>query len=49
MLHLAGTFPTRPLQIDFHLSFQNVDKQWLLFGIAVKTPTAVATNASAPN
>jgi hypothetical protein len=38
MLRLTGFFPTRPLQINFDLLYQNVDAQWRLFGIAVATP-----------
>jgi hypothetical protein len=40
MLHLVGIFPTEPLQISFHLTFQNVVQQWRLFGISVATPQA---------
>jgi len=39
-LHLAGFFPTRPLQINFDLSFQVVGGQWRLFGISIATPEA---------
>jgi hypothetical protein len=42
MLRLTGHFPTRPLQIEFDLLFQNVGAQWRLFGIAVATPVATA-------
>jgi hypothetical protein len=38
MLRLAGFFPTRPLQINFDLLFQNVEGRWLLFGISIATP-----------
>jgi hypothetical protein len=38
MLRLTGHFPTRPLQINFDLLFQNVGGQWWLFGISVATP-----------
>jgi len=38
MLRLTGFFPTRPLQINFDLLFQNVSGQWRLFGISVATP-----------
>jgi hypothetical protein len=38
MLRLTGAFPTRPLQINFDLLFQNVGGQWRLFGISVATP-----------
>jgi hypothetical protein len=42
MLRLTGVFPTRPLQINFDLLFQNVGGQWRLFGISVATPQATA-------
>jgi hypothetical protein len=38
MLRLTGHFPTRPLQINFDLLFQNIGGQWRLFGISVATP-----------
>jgi hypothetical protein len=38
MLRLTGFFPTRPLQINFDLLFQNVGGQWRLFGVSVATP-----------
>jgi len=37
-MHLTGTFPTRPLQISFDLTFQSVGGQWRLFAISVATP-----------
>lgn len=40
MLRLSGFFPTRPLQINFDLTFQNVGGHWRLFGISVATPPA---------
>lgn len=44
LLRLVGSFPTRPMQIDFVLIFQAVAGQWRLFGISVDTsPTAAAT------
>jgi hypothetical protein len=42
MLRLTGFFPTRPLQINFDLQFQNVAGHWRLFGISVATPQAAA-------
>jgi hypothetical protein len=42
MLRLTGLFPTRPLQINFDLLFQNTGGQWRLFGISVATPQAPA-------
>jgi hypothetical protein len=40
MLRLTGYFPTRPLQINFDLTFQNVGGHWRLFGLSVATPQA---------
>jgi hypothetical protein len=51
MLRLTGYFPTRPLQINFDLTFQNVSGQWRLFGLSVATPQAPEppkTEAQAP-
>jgi hypothetical protein len=47
-LRLTGFFPTRPLQINFDLSFQVAGGQWLLFGIAITTPDAPPPAARAP-
>lgn len=35
MLHMAGYFPSLPLQVDFELLFAPVERQWRLFGISV--------------
>jgi hypothetical protein len=48
MLRLTGLFPTRPLQINFDLLFQNVGGQWRLFGISVATPQAPPLSTNAP-
>ncbi len=42
MLHLAGLFPTRPLQIGFDLTFETVGGTWRLFAISITTPEAPA-------
>lgn len=47
MLRLSGTIPTRPLQIDFDLLFQNVGGSWRLHGLSVATPAA-AVQAAPP-
>jgi hypothetical protein len=39
-LRLTGFFPTRPLQINFDLIFQNVNGHWRLFSVSVATPQA---------
>ncbi len=46
MLHLAGSFPTRPLQIEFSLSFQDIGGQWRLYDISIATPRAIAEQAT---
>ena len=44
LLRLAGSFPTRPMQTDFVLIFQEVSGHWRLFGISVDTsPVPAAT------
>lgn len=48
MLRLTGFFPTRPLQINFDLTFQNVGNQWRIFGISVATPQAPSETSAAP-
>ncbi len=40
LLRLTGFFPTRPLQINFDLLFEDVAGKWMLFGISVQTPEA---------
>ena len=45
MLRLTGYFPTRPLQINFDLSYQAVSGQWRLYSIAVATPAAAPEQA----
>jgi hypothetical protein len=49
MLRLTGFFPTRPLQINFDLLFQNVNGQWRLFGISVATPPPSPSQPEAGN
>ncbi|WP_292859530.1 hypothetical protein [Mesorhizobium sp.] len=36
MLHMAGFFPSAPLQINFELLFEPVDRKWKIFGVSVK-------------
>jgi hypothetical protein len=47
-LRLTGFFPTRPLQINFDLSFVVAGGQWRLFGIAISTPEAPPLQPQAP-
>ncbi|TGQ50918.1 hypothetical protein EN836_26440 [Mesorhizobium sp. M1C.F.Ca.ET.193.01.1.1] len=39
-LHLVGLFPTQPLEIDFDLSFENVDNRWRISAIGVTAAPA---------
>lgn len=40
MLHLAGYYPTEPLQVHYALTLQAVERGWRLFGISVETVLA---------
>jgi hypothetical protein len=44
-MRLTGVFPTRPLQINFDLTFESVGGQWRLFAVAVTTPAAPAAQS----
>ncbi len=35
LLHMAGFFPSVPLQVNFELLFEPVDRQWKIFGVSV--------------
>ncbi|MDB5511838.1 MAG: hypothetical protein JWR08_1321 [Enterovirga sp.] len=35
MMHMAGVFPSVPLQLNFELLFQPVEGRWRLFGLSV--------------
>lgn len=35
MLHMAGFFPSVPMQVNFELLYAPVNRQWRLFGISV--------------
>ncbi|HVY19813.1 MAG TPA: hypothetical protein VHA70_06985 [Bauldia sp.] len=41
MLHIEGTFPTKPSAVHFELLYQAIDGQWRLFGVSVN-PVAPA-------
>ena len=36
ILHIEGYFPTRPMYINFKLSYQKIAGAWRLYGISVK-------------
>ena len=35
MLHMAGFFPSVPLQVNFELLFEPANRQWKIFGVSV--------------
>ncbi|MBZ9973864.1 MULTISPECIES: hypothetical protein [unclassified Mesorhizobium] len=35
MLHMAGFFPSVPLQVNFELLFEAVNRQWKIYGVSV--------------
>ncbi|WP_246683415.1 hypothetical protein [Mesorhizobium sp. B2-1-3A] len=35
MLHMAGFFPSAPLQVNFELLFEPVNREWKIFGVSV--------------
>ncbi len=35
MLHMAGFFPSAPMQVNFELMFEPVNRQWKIFCVAV--------------
>ncbi|WP_246675487.1 hypothetical protein [Mesorhizobium sp. B2-3-4] len=49
MLHMAGFFPSAPLQVNFELLFEPVNRQWKIFGVSVNLkpggPEAPETSA----
>lgn len=52
MLHMAGFFPSVPMQVNFEMLFAPHEKQWRLFGISVTlnsgAPQAPAAATSPP-
>lgn len=58
MMHLAGFFPSVPLQVNFELLFEPVRSQWRIFGVSVNlgpsgpvapSPAPVPVPAPAPD
>ncbi|TGT35277.1 hypothetical protein [Mesorhizobium sp. M8A.F.Ca.ET.165.01.1.1] len=35
MLHMAGIFPSVPMQVNFELLFEPVNRQWKIYGVSV--------------
>ena len=48
MLHMAGFFPSAPLQVNFELMFEPVDRRWKVFGVAVNLTPGGPQAPSAP-
>jgi hypothetical protein len=58
MLHMAGFFPSAPLQVNFELLFEPVNRKWKIFGVSVnlkpsgpeapETPVADQPKAAVP-
>ena len=48
MLHMAGFFPSVPIQVNFDLVFAPVNGQWRLFGISVNFGQAAPTAPNPP-
>ncbi|AMY03959.1 hypothetical protein AB0V79_20270 [Mesorhizobium ciceri] len=52
MLHIAGFFPSVPLQVNFELLFEPVNRQWKVYGVSVNLtsggPQAPDTPAAEP-
>jgi hypothetical protein len=47
-LRITGSFPGKPVRIDFDLMFEVVDDRWRLFGISVN-PAQAAADAAPDN
>jgi len=48
MMHMAGFFPSVPLQVNFELMFAPVEGKWKLFGVALNLGQSGPTAPSAP-
>lgn len=49
MLHMAGFFPSAPMQVNFELMFEPVNRQWKIFGVAVNLTPGGPQAPSAPS
>jgi len=53
MMHMAGSFPSVPAQVNFELLYAPVNRQWRLFGVSVSVgqsgPVAPAPPAAPPH
>lgn len=49
MLHMAGFFPSAPMQVNFELMFEPVNRQWKIFGVAVDLTPGGPQAPSAPS
>jgi len=48
MMHMAGFFPSVPLQVNFELMFAPVEGKWKLFGVALNLGQSGPAAPSAP-
>ncbi len=48
MLHMAGFFPSTPLQVKFELLFAPVDRQWKIFGLSVNVAASAPQAPPSP-
>jgi hypothetical protein len=48
MLHMAGFFPSVPLQVNFELLFEPVNRQWKIYGVSVNITSGVPQAPNAP-
>jgi hypothetical protein len=49
LMHMAGFFPSAPMQINFDLLFVPIENRWRMFGISVYVTPAVPLAPSTPN
>jgi hypothetical protein len=49
IMHMAGFFPSVPLQVNFELMFAPVDGKWKLFGVALNLGQSGPTAPGAPS
>ncbi len=47
-LRLTGNYPTRPMQVNFDLSFQPVEGHWRLFALSIGTARVPTAAPAAP-
>jgi hypothetical protein len=48
MLHMAGFFPSVPMQVNFELLFEPVNRQWKIYGVSVNLTSGVPQAPDTP-